>query len=74
MMSIWLKKHKKHRLYLGKYLTRKWNHNKTGNDRLRKFTIYYMRENTPPPGQKFAPVEKIRIWNRYCFKRDVPNT
>lgn len=72
MMNLWLQDNSGHRLYLSEYLTRKWNHNKAILDQLKKFTIYYMREDTPPPGEAFAPVEKIEVWNHYCIEQDIP--
>ncbi len=58
-----------HRLYLGRYLTRKNHQKETDGNQLVSFDIYYLLELTQPPGtpQPF-PVEKIRLWHHECFR------
>lgn len=52
-------------LYFGKYLCRRWNTSHRGNKRLEKFKVYFYRERTQPPGEKFS-VKKKRIWSHRC--------
>jgi hypothetical protein len=53
------------RPYFGTYLCKRWNnaHPDSAVDRL---TIYYMLEETPPPGQPLPPPDKDRMWTQTC--------
>lgn len=66
MRNIWMKKHKKLRLYYGKYLCRAWNADHRGGERLKSFRIVYMKQVTPPPGQT-GKIEPVQIWNHNCY-------
>ena len=65
--NLWLKKHHKHRLYYARYLTRKWKREHPEKDWLKKFTIYFMKEETLPNGQEATP-KPFPIWNHDCLK------
>lgn len=65
MMNIWKKRHRKNRVHYGRYLCRQWNERHKGGERLETFDIYFMRENTPPPGGTATP-RKVKIWSHDC--------
>ena len=67
MMNIWQKRHKAHRLYFGKYLCRRHNRLNSDGQRLSTFSIHFMLEKTPPPGQA-VQLEKVTIWRHDCLK------
>lgn len=68
MRNLWLKQYKDLRLYYGKGLCRRWNATARGDDRLRTFQIWYMKEVTGPPAQGELPVEPVRIWTHHCYR------
>ena len=68
MRNLWLKTYKDMRLYYGKGLCRQINAERTGDDRLHTFEIWYMKEVTGPPEEGELPVVPVRIWTHYCFR------
>ncbi len=66
MMNLWNRDFSKFREFYGKYLCRSWNDAHKGGEKLDRFTIYYMREDTLPTSE--APPEKVNLWDHYCFK------
>lgn len=68
MMNIHQKKHKAHRLYLGKWICRNWNRAHTGLKVLDTFEIYFMLERTKLDLDKIK-IKKLNIWNHQCFKK-----
>lgn len=52
---------------LGRYLCRRWNNTHTGDETLKTFRLFHMREWTNPPDEPRSPVEKIKLWNHSCF-------
>lgn len=67
---IWLKKNAEHRMYFGKYITRKNHRDAIVGERLNRFEIYYVLEKTLPPGsEKPFPAEKRRLWKHECFEK-----
>jgi hypothetical protein len=66
MMNLWSRDFSKFREFYAKYLCRAWNARHQGGERLDRFTIYFMREDTRPDGE--APPEKVNLWEHYCFK------
>lgn len=60
-----LKGDKERLLYFGKYLCRRWNGNYKGDERLRKFKIYFFEERTQDPGVEFF-VKKKKLWTHRC--------
>ena len=67
MMNLHMKKNSEYRLYYGKYLCNNWNNRHENNQKLQKFSIYFMLEQTLPNYQK-PTIEKLNLWNHYCFK------
>lgn len=68
MRNLWLKEYGELRLYYGKARCRDWNAENTGDDRLRTFEIWYMKEETGPPHVGERPVVPVRIWTHECYK------
>jgi hypothetical protein len=66
MMNLWSRDFSKFREFYGKYHCRSWNEAHKEDERLDRFTIYFMREDTLPHGE--APPEKVSLWEHYCFK------
>lgn len=66
MMNIWKKRYSEHRLYYGRYLCRLWNSAHRGGEQLQTFQIYFMREDTPLPGQT-GEVQQVKLWSHDCF-------
>lgn len=65
MRSIWLLDNLWARPYLASYLCRSWNQDHPGPERLERLDLFYMLEETPPPGE--APVlERITLWEHEC--------
>jgi hypothetical protein len=57
----------KYLLALGKYLCRSWNNQHYGDETLKTFQLYYLREFTKGPKEPPAEVEKFQLWNHSCF-------
>jgi predicted DCC family thiol-disulfide oxidoreductase YuxK len=71
LYRIWLKDFYDYRLYFGKYLTRQ-NHRDHPSDRLDHFKVYYVKEETQPPGTpKPWPTERVFLWKHDCFQGDA---
>jgi hypothetical protein len=68
MRNLWLKEYSGMRLYFGKARCRGWNAAARGDDRLRTFEIWYMKEETGPPEVGERPVVPVRIWTHECYK------
>jgi hypothetical protein len=68
LLTIWLRKKKKHRLHFARYLCRRWNDLHSGDEQLSTFKIYYMRRKTAAPGQPENAYKKDQIWSHNCFK------
>ncbi len=72
LMNLWNRDNADYRLHYGRYLCRDWNTRAIPEEKkLNEFEIFYMREDSVPPGQE-QKVEKVRIWHHGCFK--VPTT
>lgn len=69
MRNLWLKEYSELRLFFGKARCRDWNAGARGDDRLRTFEIWYMKEETGPPEEGERPVVPVRIWSHECYKR-----
>ncbi len=69
MRNLWLKEYSEMRLFYGKARCRDWNAKAKGDDRLRTFEIWYMKEETGPPHVGERPVVPVRIWTHECYKR-----
>ena len=54
-------------IYYGKFLCNNWNNRHENKQKLQNFSIYFMLETTLPNYQK-PKIEKLNIWNHYCFK------
>lgn len=55
------------KLWFGKYLCRRWNNVHSEGKTLDNYTLYYVKETTPPPGQPLPNPETVTIWNHNCF-------
>jgi hypothetical protein len=57
-----------HRLHFARFLCRRWNSENQGAMSLKRFKIYYMRIQNPPPGES-RPVdaEPVMIWRHFCY-------
>ncbi|EQC48844.1 putative membrane protein [Bacteriovorax sp. BSW11_IV] len=56
-----------YRLRFGRYICREWN--KTHDNKLMEFTIYFMTETTPYDPNEEVQIKKRALWNHYCFKK-----
>ncbi len=65
MTNLWYRDNADARLYFGKYLTRQWNNAHEGDERIERFTIYYMLEETTDDGP--AKPQKVIVWSHDCF-------
>lgn len=75
LTNVWVEE-KDHpiRLAFGKYACREWNDlsgKKEDGKLLSTYQLYYMRENTPLPGNPFE-VKKVFLWNHNCFGNPEP--
>jgi len=71
MNNIWMARNEHHRLHFGRYLCRDWNSQHQGGESLETFSIVYMLEKTPDPGD-LAEVKRINLWNHSCFGSTAP--
>jgi len=69
--NIYKKRYKKLRVYWGKQLCRDWNRDHTGDQRLEKLQLYFIRETTPAPELANEPIEldRVKLWSHSCFKK-----
>ncbi|MBI1373402.1 MAG: hypothetical protein GC159_11790 [Phycisphaera sp.] len=61
-MNLWLRSHSDYRPWYARYLRRVWNSRHDASQYIVRLNIYYMREDTPPPGKPFEPIEKVEVW------------
>ena len=69
MMNIWKKRYKDHRLYFGKYLCRTWNNDRSGDDRLHKWQMHFVKELSTSMGPKW-PFEEFTLWRHECYEEE----
>lgn len=55
------------KLWFGKYLCRRWNESHSGDRSLLNYTLYFVRERTPPPGEAIPIPVNETVWNHRCF-------
>lgn len=55
------------KLWFGKFLCRRWNDDHEGGRLLHNYTLYFVRETTPPPGQPLPNPVVEAVWNHQCF-------
>ena len=67
LMNLWLGQHSDHRVHYGRYMCREWNNNHYGDDQVQSFWMYYMLENTPPPGEEFQDIQSAKLHEHVCF-------
>ena len=67
LMNLWLGQHSDHRVHYGRYMCREWNSNHYGDDQVQSFWMYYMLENTPPPGEEFQDIQSAKLHEHVCF-------
>ncbi|MEK6928835.1 MAG: DCC1-like thiol-disulfide oxidoreductase family protein [Nanoarchaeota archaeon] len=66
MMNLWDRENAYQRTLYSRYLCIKWNKEHSGDDRLKEFNIYYMKELTLPDYKK-PKVEKVLIHEWKCY-------
>jgi hypothetical protein len=75
LTNVWVEeKSDSVRLAFGKYVCREWNDFTPGQPeekRLKSYQLYYMRENTAPPGE-VSEIRKVLLWNHNCFGSPEP--
>lgn len=54
------------KLWFGKYLCRRWNGTHDGGKILDNYTLYFVRETTPPPGHRLPDPVSESVWNHQC--------
>jgi predicted DCC family thiol-disulfide oxidoreductase YuxK len=66
------KSYQGYRADYGRYLCRGWNASASGDERLRRFQIWYVEERTRPD---YLPpkIERHHIWRHWCFPEDAPD-
>jgi len=67
LMNLWLKQFEDHRLHYGRFLCREWNASHYGDEQVDKFDIYYMLEETPPPGESMLELKSALLHQHNCF-------
>jgi predicted DCC family thiol-disulfide oxidoreductase YuxK len=67
-----LERYERYRLGYGSYLCRSSNADVAGDDRLRRFKIWYVEERTLPDYQPSVPA-RHRLWRHWCFPEDAPS-
>jgi hypothetical protein len=67
MINIYLAENSEYRRPFSRYLCKQWNALHSFEEQLITFNIYYMRENTPPPGKPLPVPEQLDLWNWRCF-------
>ncbi|MDZ4677785.1 MAG: HTTM domain-containing protein [Oligoflexia bacterium] len=65
-LNLWSINHRSNASYLSTYLCREWNNKNKRKDSLDNLQIYFMREDTLPPGQGEAEPLKVELWNQNC--------
>ena len=55
-----------------RYLCRDWNGSHNDENRLSKFTIYFMLEPSKPPGELSDEIIKTPLWSHWCY--GAPNS
>jgi len=71
MNNLWMAKNEHHRLHFGRYLCRSWNSQHEGDEVLETFSLVYVLEKTPNPGDPFG-TQKVTLWNHTCFGATAP--
>jgi predicted DCC family thiol-disulfide oxidoreductase YuxK len=71
LTRLWHKRYRRYRVGYGRYLCRSWNADSTGDDRLRRFKIWYVEERTLPDYEPPVP-KRHRLWRHWCFPEDDP--
>ena len=71
LTRLWQRRNKRYRLDYGRYLCRSFNDGKAGEDRLRRFEIWYVEERTRA---HYLPPKMTRhkLWRHWCFPEDAP--
>ena len=65
LMNLRQKKHKKYRLYLGRWICRTYNRGRDREDQLDTFHWLYLTESTLLHG-KTKPTRCITLWRHFC--------
>lgn len=69
LMMLWNVEFEPFRLYFGKYLCRTWNQDRWEGKRLKSFEMYFMLQKIQSGG-KYAPVEKVLLWEHLCLAEE----
>lgn len=67
IMNMWLGQFQDHRVHYGRYLCREYNAKNFGDDQVNQFYMYYMLEETPPPGEPFPELKSALLHEHSCF-------
>jgi hypothetical protein len=65
MNFLWLKRNAKHRTPYGAWVCRDWNSRHDKSHQLLAFNMYFIKERTLPPGQKFKATTH-RLLRYHC--------
>ena len=66
MRNLWERDKAWNRIHFGRYLCRDWNSTAADAKKLETFDVYFMLEETPPPGEA-ATIEEVLLWEHACF-------
>lgn len=68
--NVWIEKNENDlQLAFGKYVCREWNRlsgKREDGKKLEKYELFYMREDTPPPGE-VGTIKQVFKWEHECF-------
>lgn len=65
MRNFWFKQYGNMRGYFGQYICYYWNVKHKERVPLQSFRVFYMKEETPPPGGEFK-IERNFLWEHIC--------
>jgi len=67
LSKIVFKENEKKRFFLARYICQHWNHtHENPGEKIKTLRIFFMLQETPPPGQALSQAKKIRLWRHYC--------
>lgn len=67
LMNMWLGQHSDHRVHYGRYMCREYNASHYGDEQVESFWMYFMVEETPPPGEEFSEIKSAKLHEHSCF-------
>lgn len=67
LLNMWVNQKKPYLKSWGGYYCKCWNEEHKNTDKeLESFSIYFMKEMVPPPGQERAAAQKVSVWSHWC--------